>query len=239
MQGKRKETKRKETKTKTTTTKIDPIQYHQRYHPGSSLQRTPIQSLQQLRPISKHSGRLRIPNPLAFPFMHLRPISLLPIHRSLEELIQGLCARRPHLLDQPEVLAQGANHSRLLPRLSTGRILSCLFVRLPSSLWKYPASRATGLDHQDLCGVGRQRDQSGHQSFAFGTVAYKRGRVLLKKIKMKDRRWLDSRWFFRPVRASIDRLCSTIIMQVSYRYDRLTRYRRLNRRESRERMDWR
>jgi hypothetical protein len=52
--------------------------------------------------------------------------------------------------------------------------LCCGLIGLPSSLGKDPASGTSGLNHQDSGLVCGERDDAGHEAFAFGTITYTR-----------------------------------------------------------------
>lgn len=137
------------------------------------LQGAAVERFQQLRSTGQCRGCLGITDPLSFSLVHLRPFGLFTIDHDLEEVIRRLGrlgsqeGRRAHVWDQAQIFLNGADHTGLLPGLTTCRLLSCLLICFPPTLGQYPSSRACRLNHEDLCFVGREWNDASDQALAF------------------------------------------------------------------------
>jgi hypothetical protein len=142
-----------------------------------TLHGTPVQGIQQLRPIRQRLLRLRIGKPLARALVHLGPLGLLLFNLGLEEVVRGFGRLRGELVwlsalgNEAEVVVDVAYYARLLPGLTFGGVLGRRFVRLPATLWEHPAAAPGGLDEQDVVLVCRERDDARYQAFALGAVS--------------------------------------------------------------------
>lgn len=78
--------------------------------------------------------------------MHLRPIGLLLLDGSLEEVVRGFgglgseLIGSPPLGDQAEIVCDSTYDAGFFPGLALGSILGCGFVRLPATFGEYPAA---------------------------------------------------------------------------------------------------
>jgi hypothetical protein len=147
--------------------------------PLTPLNTTPLQRLQQLRPVQQTLPCLAIPHPAPNPLMALGPHVLLLVHQAVKELV-----RRPRgalpilfnlrlaalLFDGPEVALDRDVDPGFLPGFARGGF-DFAFVGFPAAFGQDPAFAGRGLDEEDLGAVGGEGDDAGYEALALGAVS--------------------------------------------------------------------
>lgn len=128
---------------------------------------TPLQRLQQLRPLSQRLPRLLKPHPTPRPLMTLRPLPLLlhhldlkkPIPRPGRKLPVFLDLRlRPLLLNVAQVPLDRDVDPGFFPGFARGGVCFGRFVGFPAAFGEDPAFAGGGLNEEDLVAGGGEGD---------------------------------------------------------------------------------